>query len=491
MPIRLIRQLGAVASALVAGAAFLPHAPAPRHVDPAAVLDTAIARMGGEATLRRIDRVRFEMLTLWHRLTFDDRPNDLDIGFERHSDLRSYTLHAWLNTRQFLDGSATPRQVIDLVRDSAAIRRLPRPDGTLAPWAPLNIAYLDERREVFAFAPERLLLAARAAPDLHALADTIIGGAPHARLSATVAGFPTTIVIRRGNGLLTMARYHAAQPNDFGLAPWGDMEVELWYSKWTRYPVPGTEGVAYPAQTDVRRVGRPYKRVTILSANFDAAAPSDSFAISDSLRAAFVATATRPMWEFPMDSARIVDHRFALLGPPGQSQAAVKLGDRWLFLEGAIAPRRNETDARWLAGADPASSIAGVIVTIPNGGLGGAAWLAQRKLPVYVAPGAAAAIHATLANWKQPRAAATVLAKPRWLRIGSDSAWVETIDYPDAPGALVAYVPSLRWVYSGMAFTPVNLDLLMARVRDRGWTVERAGSFRAVTVPVPGRAASR
>jgi hypothetical protein len=269
------------------------------------------------------------------------------------------------------------------------------------------------------------------------------------------------------------------------------MEVEVWYSNWTRHVLPGTAGVSYPAQWDVRRVGRPYKRVTILSANFDAAAPADSFAVSDSLRGAYLATARRPMWEVPMDSAKIIDGRFAMLGRPGQTQAALKLGNRWLFLEGAIAPQQNDTDARWLTGAAPGSSPAGAIMTVPNSGRGGAAWVAERKLSAYVAPGAEAAVRATLANWKQPSSRITVVSKGRWITIERDSLWVEPIDYPDAPGALVAYLPSARWVYSGAAASPLNFDLMMARVRDRGWTVERYGSLRGVSIPAPGRTASR
>jgi hypothetical protein len=208
----------------------------------------------------------------------------------------------------------------------------------------------------------------------------------------------------------------------------------MWYSRWTRFPVPGTPGVAYPTQWDVRRLGRMYKRLTLLSANFDAAAPADSFAISDSLRAAFVAgPSNRPMWDLPMDSARILESRLARFGNPGQTQAAVKLGRSWLFLEGASVPQRNETDVQWLKTADPGSSVAGLLVTGPNTGRGGAAWFTQRKLPVYVTPGAATAMRMTLANWKQPPSGATVLSKPQWLRIGGDSVWVETIDLPDYP----------------------------------------------------------
>jgi hypothetical protein len=289
-----------------------------------------------------------------------------------------------------------------------------------------------------------------------------------------------------------MARYRAAQPNDFGLAPWGDMEVEVWYSRWTKYPLAGTPGVGYPTQWDVRRVGRMYKRLTVLAANFDAAAPPDSFAISDSLRMAFASgSASHPMWDLPMDSAKVIEPRLARFGLPGQAQAAVKFGNQWLLLEGTAVPQRNDTDMQWLKSADPGSAVAGLLITTPTGGCGGAAWFASHKLPVYVAPGAGTATMIMMVNWKQPRSAATVVAKPQWLRIGGDSVWVESIDYPDYPGALIAYVPSMRWVYSGMAGTPIYLDVVAARIRERAWAVDRVGSVRSLTLPLPGRTASR
>ena len=497
--LRFARPLGAVVLSVTASLAFLPipsaaHRTRPPIRPPAAApaLDTAIARMGGEDALRRIERVRFETMTLWQRMSFEPRQSDLIGTYELHSDLRNYTLGAWRNTRRFVAGP-TLREMTDIVQKDAAIRRFPAgPDGTLSPFAPLNIAYVDERKEVFAFAPERLLLAARAASDLRALSDTTMLGLPHARVSATVDGFPATIFIRRSDGFLAMARYRAGQPNDLGLSPWGDMEVEMWYSRWTRFPVPGTQGVGYPTEWDVRRAGRMYKRLTVLTASFDAVAPADSFAISDSLRAAFASgIASKPMWDLAMDSAKVLEPRLARLGNPGQTQAAVKMGTAWLMLEGTGVPQRNDTDARWLQSADPGSSIAGLLITVPNTGRGGAAWFANRKLPVYVAPGAAAAMTATLANWKQPPSAMTVVSKPQWVRIGGDSLWLEAMDFPDFPGATIAYVPSMRWVYSGIAASPLNFELLVSRIRQRGWTVDRVGSLRTMTQPIPARTASR
>src|SRR5512138_2530407 len=161
--LRLLRPLGVGAYALTVATAFFPppsvirrHRSAPLAI---VSLDTAIARMGGKDALERIERVRFEMMTLWQRLTFDDRPTDLIGTYELHSDLRNYTLGAWRNTRRFVSGPAL-QEGTDIVLRDVAIRRLPpRPDGTASPWAPLSIAYVDERKEVFAFAPERLLLA--------------------------------------------------------------------------------------------------------------------------------------------------------------------------------------------------------------------------------------------------------------------------------------------------------------------------------------------
>ena len=493
------RPLGVVALSVTATAAFFPlpttlraKSRAMRPAVAAPALDTAIARMGGEDALKKIERVRFEMMTLWQRMSFEDRQSDLIGSYELHTDLRNYALGAWRNTRRFV-GGPTLREMTDVVQKDAAIRRFPaNPDGTQPPFAPLNIAYVDERKEMFAFAPERLLLAARAAADLRVLADTTMQGLPHARVSATVDGFPATIFLRRNDGFLAMARYRAGQPNDFGLAPWGAMEVEVWYSRWNKFPVPGTPGVGYPTEWDVRRVGRMYKRLTVLAANFDAAAPADSFAISDSLRAAFASSnASRPMWDVPMDSAKILEPRLARLGNLGQAQAAVKMGNAWLMLEGTGVPQRNDTDAQWLASADAGSSIAGLLITVPNSGRGGAAWFAQKKLPVYVAPGAASSMAATLANWKQPRSAMTVVSKPQWVRLGGDSLWVESMDFPDFPGAMIAYVPSMRWVYSGSAASSLNFDLLVGRIRQRGWNVERVGSFRTLTQSIPARTASR
>ena len=469
---------------------LVPHTVSSQAARPAALLDTAIARMGGPALLRGVERARFEMLTQWQRIAFDERPFGDQPSYESHTDLRDYTIAAWRNTRRFSIGpSAAGREIVDVVRDTVAIRRsLGGSGGVASPavvtantWSPLNIAYVQERLELFAMAPERLLLAARAAPDLRAQRDTTIAGAAHARVSATVDGIATTILLRRSTGFLTAASFRTAEPNDFGLVPWGEMDVEFWYSSWRRVP----SGIVYPFQTDVRRVGRTYKRMTVLSASFNPPATPDSFAVSDSLRGAYLATARRPMHDVPLDSARMVEDRFASFGAPGSPSGAVKLGRSWIMLEGGQAPLSVDRAAGWLARTDPSARLAGAVVTMPAAS-GGISWLVAQRVPVHVAPGAVPFADAVLrGHGVRTPAGVRGVASGRWLRVDGDSLWLEPIDLPDAPGALIAYAPSLEWIYSGMAANPLYLDLVLARARERGWGVRHVGSARSIRTALP------
>lgn len=485
MPISRLHNWCAVALLAGAGASAAAQS---TPSSPVAVLDTAIARMGGPALLRGVSRARFEVMTQWQRTVFDARPYADQPVYEWHAELRDYALDAWRNTRRFNNGAAWT-EITDVVRDSVAIRRSPGgPGGVASPvsvapgaWAPLNIAYIDERDEAFALAPERLLLAARDADDLRPLSDTTIAGAPHARVVATVDRYATTLFIRRSTGYLTAARFRTAETNDFGLVPWGAMDVETWYSGWRKHP----NGIVYPLQWDERRVGRPYKRSTVMGAQFNPPASPDSFVVSDSLRTAYLATSRRPMHDLPFDSARIVDGRFASFGTPGAPAGAVKLGGTWVLLEAGQAPLSAERAAAWLARADAGSTLGAALVTIPGTGSGGAAWLASREVRLHVAPGAVSYMDAVMRGHHTTPRDLRVETKGRWLRVDGDSLWIEPLDFADAPGALVVYSPTLGWVYSGVAANPMQNDRLLAVARTRGWRVTLVGSARGVATPPP------
>jgi hypothetical protein len=62
--------------------------------------------------------------------------------------------------------------------------------------------------------------------------------------------------------------------------------------------------------------------------------------------------------------------------------------------------------------------------------------------------------------------------------------WVEPFDAAGVNGGVVAWVPSLRWVYQGLAVDPTVREQVLDLARQRGWTVERLGHARAVSTPL-------
>ena len=436
-----------------------------------AILDTALSRMGGVAALRSVERMQLDVMTEWQRLELASRGGGepVILSYELSTELRDYTMPAWRYSRRFYSPNGVSG-VVDLVVDSVAAMQL---DGR---WRAQNVAYVDERDEVFTFAPERVVYLAREAADARAVPDTTIDGVRYARVAATIGRFSPTLYFRAGDGLLALARFRAAQPNDFGLAPWGAMDVEIAYSRWQHL---GGSPLVLPMQLDVRRVGRPYKRMTTISVRVNPAIAADSFVVADSLRQSFLASARKPMFDIPVDSARITGDAFAAFGAPGTPAGAIRIGGRWLVIEAGTAPLSIERSVSVLRRLDPGTAIAGALITAPTGA-GGTAWLARQATPTWITSTARPYAEAALRGWSVNGTTLRALSGSRWLRVGSDSLRVETVDLPDYPGTPIVYVPALRWAY---AWPPgaVQVDHVFAYIRQRGWHVDRVGSARNFT----------
>lgn len=432
--------------------------------------------MGGAERLASLTSSRAEYMTMWQRTTWDSRPAADAPSFERHVDLRDYTTRRWRNTRYFVPGTMS---IADVVNDTIGARTQPaRTGGTET--VPLNVTYVDERRELFAFAPERTLLLARAARDLRALPDTSIDGQRHRRVRATVEGFVATYYLREADKLPARVHYRADATNDFGLAQWEVHDIDVWYGNWMRV----APGVLVPRQRDVYRVGRPYKRMTALTLAFNVPAPADSFAIADEVAQRFLATEQRPMWKISLDSAQIVAEHFASFPRFIGSVGALRVGGQWVLIE--TAQHRGAVDLvdQWLRARGESGVQAGIVAR-PFSGNGGARWFTAGKGRVFAAPGAAPALRAMGAG--QP-ATTTYVPAARWVRLGSDSLYMEPVDFADGNGAMVLYSPTHRWFYSPFFGVPQHQaqhDALLARYRARGWPIEWVGSVVGLRAPAP------
>jgi len=259
------------------------------------------------------------------------------------------------------------------------------------------------------------------------------------------------------------------------LVPWGDMDIEVWYSGWRSYP----EGVSLPSQWDIRRVGAPYKRMTVLSASFDPELAPDSFAVSPEQRSTYLASpAVRPMHDLPLDSARVVEGFLADFRTFGSPGAALRMGDAWLLLDAGQAPLSAQRALDWLT----RSTGMGVGAAVVGGtrGHGGVPELAARGVPMLVAPGVAAFVAETLDGYGRTGASVDHLASPRWLRVGTDSVRVASMDLPDTRGALLVWSPTHRWLYAPDALTPLDLMLVVEYADSQRWAVERVGTARGL-----------
>jgi hypothetical protein len=442
-----------------------------------AVVDRAIELMGGRDVLQEVDRVVLDMMTQWQRTSFREVPWTDRPSYELHHDVRDYTIPAWRNTRTF--GTNT---ITNIVRDSVAATNpcawpclLHGGNG----FQPLSVAYVDERNELFAYTPDRLVLLARNAADLRLAGDTVIGREPHTLVHATLGGWlPATIAFHKGTGLPALLRFRRGHPNDFGLVPWGDMWVHIWYSNWRSFGA-----ISIPTQWDIQRVGRPYKRMTVRNANFNPQIEPDSFQVADELRRAFIES-RRPMHDRAIDSVTTAAPGLVAVHGFGFPAGAISIGDQWLLLEGGHAPLSLERAQEALRSAG-VEKVGGAILASASAGNGGVIEMVRTGLAVYASPAAEPLIRTMLENAGLPFRNVTVVTSARSVGQGESRLEIATVDLPDVPGSILLYSPRLQWLYAPNAVTNLDVRVALDASRRNGWTVTRLGTARGLSVPLP------
>lgn len=450
---------------------LLTPAAAAAQVEPAAraVVERAVEAMGGEAALRGVERVRLDMMTQWQRTRYDGRPAGDRPSFEPHTDVRDYTIPAWRNTREF-----GPRRIVNVVRDSVAITDLGNGFQTQ------SVAYVDERDELFVYTPDRLMLRALDAPSLTLGADTTLAGERYRQVRARLDGrLAVTIAFHAGTGLPAVLRFRQGHPNDFGLVPFGAMEVEVAYAGWQ-----SSGGIHIPTQWDIARAGSPYKRMTVQRVVFNPDFPADSFAVSDSLRHAFVATRA-PMHDRPVDSVTVATDGLVQVHGFGFPAGALRVGEAWLLLEAGHAPLSLERGREALARSGvPAPT--GALVVGARPGNGGVVSLVREGIPVWTSRAAAPFLDVMLANEGVPARNVTVVAEGTWVELGGARVRLEPVDLPDVHGSLLLWSPTLRWLWAPDAITPLDLSFVRAAAAAHGWDVRAVGTPRGLWVEEEG-----
>jgi hypothetical protein len=124
----------------------------------------------------------------------------------------------------------------------------------------------------------------------------------------------------------------------------------------------------------------------------------------------------------------------------------------------------------------------GVAVTSASiGTVGGAAAATAAGAKVFVTTRAAPTVRRVHAQQRTtPRNVVTV-ERGAWHMVAGDSVWTEPLDFPDADGAMLIWIPRLKWAYAGSFAGAMQLRAALAVLDARGFAPERMGTARGLS----------
>jgi hypothetical protein len=254
-----------------------------------ALLRQGLAAQGGEAALRAITSVRWEATGYRNMVEESERPEgpyitEFDKITELHDLARGRHLDR-LDAEVALYGGFTRATVVD---GDVAMRRTAK---SASAGSPEDVRVM---RENEALSPERLLLTALAAADLHQEPDEVLQSLPQKVVAFSFDEAPVRIYLNPYTHLPTAVDYSGPAARTGFWSYLGDVKQRTLYSFWQLAP----GGVRYPLQWNLERNGLPDRLIHIhqLTPNGSAAAPE--LDIPDSVRQAFdpAASSDRDAW---------------------------------------------------------------------------------------------------------------------------------------------------------------------------------------------------
>lgn len=213
----------------------------------------AMTALGGEAKLRAISVVRLKAMRTRNALEQSIRPDGPYIDtvddlvetrrFDRpalRDDLRSRGFAAaWVDGAKWVTATT-------LVTGGEAFGMR---DG---PMAPANHASVQAAEESLALGPERVLLTAAEAADLHGEAPAMLHGFRHDVLAFTWRGSPVRVFVEPVSHMLAAVEITRPRPEHIFWSPWGDVTTRLSFDVW----MIEANGMHYPRRWTIEGNGR-------------------------------------------------------------------------------------------------------------------------------------------------------------------------------------------------------------------------------------------
>jgi hypothetical protein len=326
--------------------------PGCEHIDVHACLTQAIDAMGGRDKLAGIHRVRLDVIghTALTEQSYRQQPfissyhrDQLSVDFDHGRVLRDSHL-VWPES----DPHAAESEITLVATPTQGVYQTKQGD------APASLAELDNAATLLALGPERLLLTAAAAPDLHYVASEWLRATPHTVLAFDWHGTSVRVLLNAFNHLPD-ALERTASFRDFWFA-WGDVEQRIYFDNWHLL-----QGVVYPTNLVELRNGVAWKSSQVLDASINPTLDDKAFVMDAKLAAA---SAHSPGWDRPFidkDKQQLASGVELYNG--AWNATLIKQDDGVLVLEAPIAPSYAKAVLAKARSEFPGAPIRGVLST--------------------------------------------------------------------------------------------------------------------------------
>lgn len=226
-------------------------------------------------------------------------------------------------------------------------------------------------------APEQLILAAlKNNPDQQA--ETEVDGTPHLVITFKENRLERRLFINKHTRLLSKAEIESHQPNNLFDNPWGKYSVTIKYNlQWLH-----KDGIRYPAQWDVYKMGKPWQSITIFDISFQQQVDETLFKIPEGTPPAAEAVSAD---KTPLKTEGIIEVAPNIFTIPGSWHLGhVVQADGIVVIEGAISSGYSQQHLEFLRKRYPNKPIKAVIATSdawPH--IGGIREYAANEIPIY------------------------------------------------------------------------------------------------------------
>jgi hypothetical protein len=234
--------------------------------------------MGGQENLRTLATVRFSAVGHRNLLEQSERPEGpYIVEYDQIFELRDLEQGKWKRTTEMTVMMQPKFKISTTTSGAVAAREI---NGQTSAGSRGDLQQAEETLE---FGPERILLTALSAADLHTESDTMLQSVPHHVISFTWKNVPVHVFLNANTALPTAVEWRRAYPYDTFWSVRGDVTTRVYYSLWWLCP----HGIHYPLQWDVFRNDLPDRVITITDIALNPPLPDDAFAITPEIEAAF------------------------------------------------------------------------------------------------------------------------------------------------------------------------------------------------------------